>query len=100
MIVGLFVGIWVARYLGPEQFGLLSYAQSFVFLFTAVSTLGLDGIVVKELVKDESNRDELLGTSFSLKLLGAILIFPILAAALFFSLNDLFTNILTDVTQL
>jgi len=50
MGVGLFVGIWVARYLGPEQFGLLSYAQSFVFLFTAIATLGLDGIVVRELV--------------------------------------------------
>jgi O-antigen/teichoic acid export membrane protein len=44
--VGLFVGIWVARYLGPAQFGLLSYAQSFVFLFTAIATLGLDRIVV------------------------------------------------------
>jgi len=76
MFVGLFVGIWVARYLGPEQFGLLSYAQSFVFLFTAIATLGLDGIVVRELVKDESRRDELLGTAFGLKLIGAILILP------------------------
>ena len=33
MTVGLFVGVWVARYLGPEKFGLFSYAQSFVALF-------------------------------------------------------------------
>jgi O-antigen/teichoic acid export membrane protein len=72
MIVGLFVGIWVARYLGPEQFGLFSYAQSFVGLFIAIATLGLDGIVVRELVKDESRRDELIGTAFYLKLIGAI----------------------------
>lgn len=52
IIVGLFVGIWVARYLGPERFGLFSYAQSFVGLFSAIATLGLDGIVVRELVKD------------------------------------------------
>ena len=52
IVVGLFVGIWVARYLGPEQFGLFSYAQSFVGLFTAIATLGLDGIVVRELVKE------------------------------------------------
>ena len=56
MMVGLFIGIWVARYLGPEQFGLFSYAVSFVGLFTAISTLGLDTIVVRELVKNESNR--------------------------------------------
>ena len=28
--VSLFVGIYVARYLGPERFGLLSYALNFV----------------------------------------------------------------------
>ena len=44
------VGLWIARYLGPEDFGLLNYAYSFVFLFTAIATLGLDQIVVKDLV--------------------------------------------------
>jgi len=47
MGVGLFVGIWVTRWIRQEQFGLLSYAQSIVFLFTAIATLGLDGIVTK-----------------------------------------------------
>ncbi len=71
MIVSLFVGIYVARYLGPERFGLLSYANSFVGLFTAIATLGLDGIVVRELVKLPRQRDKLLGTSFLLKVAGA-----------------------------
>jgi len=71
MFMGLFVGIWVARYLGPEDFGLLSYAQSFVFLFVTIATLGLDGIVVRELVKNEAKRDVLIGTAFILKLIGA-----------------------------
>jgi len=30
IVVSLFVGIYVARYLGPERFGLLSYTLSFV----------------------------------------------------------------------
>ena len=51
MVVALFVGVYVARYLGPERFGLLSYAGSFVGLFTAPATLGLDGVIVRELVK-------------------------------------------------
>jgi O-antigen/teichoic acid export membrane protein len=97
MVVGLFVGIWVARYLGPEQFGLLSYAQSFVFLFTAIATLGLDGIVIRELVKDESQRDKLLGTAFVLKLLGAICIFPILAVAIQLTNNDGYINLLVFI---
>lgn len=97
MIVGLFVGIWVARYLGPEQFGLFSFAQSFVGLFTAIATLGLDGIVVRELVKDESRRDELIGTAFYLKLIGAIAVLIVLAVAIQFTSNDQYTNILVFI---
>ena len=97
MIVGLFVGIRVARYLGPEQFGLFSYAQSFVGLFTAIATLGLDGIVIRELVKDESRRDELIGTAFWLKLMGAFAVLAVLAIAVNFTSNDHFTNILVFI---
>jgi len=94
MAVGLFVGIWVARYLGPEQFGLFSYAQSFVALFAAIATFGLDGIVIRELVKDESQRDRLLGTAFILKLAGSILVLSLLAISILFQSNDLQTNTL------
>jgi O-antigen/teichoic acid export membrane protein len=97
MIVGLFVGIWVARYLGPAQFGLFSYAQSFVGLFTAFATLGLDGIVVRELVKDEMRRDELIGTAFWLKLMGAIAVLLILAIAVNFTSNDHATNVIVFI---
>ena len=92
MIVGLFVGIWVARYLGPEQFGLFSYAQSFVGLFTAIATLGLDGIVVRELVKSPKLINKLIGTSFFLKLFGAILTLIILVIAIGFTSNDSYAN--------
>lgn len=74
LAVGLFVGIWVVRYLGPENFGMFSYATSFVGLFIAFSTLGLDSVVVKALVKNNSQRDSLLGTAFILKLVGAFFI--------------------------
>ncbi len=73
MIVGMFVGVWLARYLGPEQFGLYSYALAFVALFGAFATLGLDGIVVRDIVRDPSCKDETLGTAFVLKLIGGTL---------------------------
>ena len=47
-----FCGNLGRKILGPEQFGLFSYAQSFGGLFTAIATLGLDGIVSGRLVKD------------------------------------------------
>ncbi len=75
MLIRFFIGVWIARYLGPERFGLLSYAQSFVSLFSAFATLGLDGIVVRELVKHPEKEGELLGIAFVLKLVGAFLTF-------------------------
>ena len=93
----VFVGIWIARYLGPEQFGLFSYAQSFAALFLVLATLGLDGIVIRELVKDESKADKLIGTAFVLKLIGAIVVFAILAAAVGLTSNDTYTNTLVFI---
>jgi len=88
LAVGLFVGVWVARFLGPEQFGTLSYAQAFVGLFGAFATLGMDGIVIKHLVKDEGNRDLLLGTTFTLKLLGAMVALVIIGIVTVSTSND------------
>src|ERR1051325_10626811 len=68
--VGLFVGVWVARYLGPEQFGLYNYALAFAGLFGAFATLGLDSIVVRDIVSNPANKNEVLGTAFVLKLIG------------------------------
>ncbi len=94
IIVGLFVGIWIARYLGPEQFGLFSYAISFVGLFSTIATLGLNGIVVRELVKNKELKDTLLGTAFFLKLIGAVGVLLFLAIAISFTSNDTYTNLL------
>src|SRR5207249_4046658 len=90
-VVGLLVGVWVARYLGPEQFGLLSYAQSFVLLFGMFATLGLDGFVVRELIRNETRRDTLLGTAFVLKLLGVCMMLVVITVVVFFTRNDKYT---------
>ena len=94
MGVSLFVGIYVARYLGPERYGLLSYANSFVGIFLALATLGLDEVVVRELLKTPEQREKILGTSFLLKLVGTLLMWVAIFAAVPFTENDLQTNIL------
>lgn len=68
-----------------------------VGLFTAIATLGLDGIVIRELVKDESRRDELIGTAFWLKLIGAFGVLLVLAVAVNFTSNDSYTNTLVFI---
>ncbi len=73
MVVGLFVGVWIARYMGPEQFGVYNYALVFVGMFSALSNLGLDGIVVRNVVRDSASKDTILGTAFFLKFAGGII---------------------------
>lgn len=69
-LVGLTVGVWIARYLGPARFGLYSYAIAFVSLFSSIATLGLDRVVVRDLTRATAGHDEILGTAFGLKLVG------------------------------
>ena len=73
MSVGLLVGVWVARYLGPEQFGILNYAIAFVSLFGAIAGLGLNGIVVRDIVHDPQSANVTLGTAFILQVLAGLL---------------------------
>ena len=51
IVSAIFVSIYVARYLGPEQFGLLSYSLAIVAIFMAVSRLGMESILVRDLTK-------------------------------------------------
>ena len=70
---GLFVGVWVARYLGPTQFGSLNFAVAFVSLFGVITTLGLEGIVIREVLHDTRNTPEILGTTLALRGGGGLL---------------------------
>lgn len=73
ILLNLFIGIYVVRYLGSENFGKLSYSTSLIGLFGAIAKLGLDAIVVRNLVKDEVSSQEILGTAFFLKFVGSLL---------------------------
>jgi O-antigen/teichoic acid export membrane protein len=71
MAAGLLVGVWVARYLGPEQYGWLSYAIAVVGTITAFVSLGLNAVVVRELVRTPAAIAEWMGAAFFLKSMGA-----------------------------
>src|SRR5258706_966266 len=94
LFVGMVVGIYIARYLRPESYGLSNYSLSFVSIFSAFSTLGLDQIIVRELAKGPGRRDELLGTGFTLKVVGSVALIVLMAIILVFMDHDPFTNTL------
>lgn len=71
MGVGVVLTALTARHLGPEYFGTLSFALAFVGLFTVVSTLGLDGLLLRDLVRQPERRGPMVGTALAIRLVGA-----------------------------
>ena len=83
LAMSFFIGAWIARYLGPENYGVLSYSIAFAGLFAFIASLGVDGIVSRELVAEPEKKDELLGTAFVLKLIGGFLASSITIVSIF-----------------
>jgi len=67
---GLLVGLWLARYLGPVAFGALNYAIALSLILGAMAALGLDNILVRELVRGPANAPALLGSVAVLRAAG------------------------------
>ncbi len=64
LFTGMFVGAWVARYLGIEQYGLLSYAVAITTIAGALVTLGMESIVLREILRKPDRQNEYLGSAF------------------------------------
>ncbi len=71
LVGGVVVNAWIIRYLGPEQNGILNYALAVVGMFTPLAVLGMDAIIIRDIAKDPTDRHEILGSAFGLRLIGA-----------------------------
>lgn len=76
-ILSMIVGFIIARYLGPGSFGDLSFAEALTAIVAAVGTLGLDSFIIREIIHDPDKRDEILGTSFWLRIGANALLVPL-----------------------
>ncbi len=86
MGLGLLVGVWVARYLGPSSYGDINYAMAFVGIVTVFTTLGLDSIAIRELVNGKKE-EVVVGTTFYARLVVSILTLIALLAYTFWGLD-------------
>ena len=73
IILGIVVGAWVARYLGPDRFGVLAYVVAVVSIFQAVAQLGIDSIVVRDIAQRPADASAVLGTALHLRLAAGVL---------------------------
>lgn len=73
MAISVVLGFITARYLGTSNFGVIKYCAAYVAFFTSVCTLGLEGIIVKEIVADRNKSGEIVGTGILMRLASSIL---------------------------
>lgn len=92
LLGGLLVGIFVARYLGPEQYGLMSYVMSYVALFQVLASFGLDNIEIREESKRPEEKDKIIGTAFTLKVCFALITMLLVAVTVWIFEADSFTK--------
>lgn len=72
IVLSITVGAWVARHLGPANFGQLAYALAMLALFQAACSLGLDGPVIRDISQNRAQAAPILGSAFRLRLLSGI----------------------------
>lgn len=73
MVLSFIIGMISARYLGPENFGVINYAAAIVAFFTSFASLGMEGVLVNEFTRKEYKSSEVLGTSLVIGLVSSII---------------------------
>lgn len=72
MMISLVIGAISARYLGPSNYGLLNYGTSLINLMVTLTALGLDEVIMNDLVNDRDHRSKILGTALCMRLVASI----------------------------
>ena len=77
----------MARILGPEKYGILSYLLAFIFLFTAISSLGINPLVTNKVIKKPKNFSGIILNSYYLRIISSIISYIIFLILIYFLSN-------------
>lgn len=98
MVISLFIGVISARYLGPTNYGTINYVASYISFFTIFCALGLEGIVVKEMISKREQEGIILGSGIAMRLIAGVLsMIAVCVIVYFLNPND---SVLLTVTFL
>ncbi|MCR5316238.1 MAG: flippase [Bacteroidaceae bacterium] len=100
LLSSLFVGIVVARHLGPEQYGLMDYVISYVFLFQTFAIFGLDSIEIREEARGLEPYQKIIGTAFTLKVFLGVICIAASVLTSWFMDADAYTTLLVAIYSL
>lgn len=70
-LLGMVISMLTARFLGPSKFGLINYAASIVAFVTPIMYLGLNAVLVQEIINFPEKEGQTLGTAILMSLTSA-----------------------------
>ena len=73
MVLSFFISILTARYLGPSNYGTISYVNAYVAFFTSLCTLGINSVIIKDFVENPQEQGEAIGTTLLMRFMSSIL---------------------------
>ena len=73
LFTGFFVGLWLARYLGPQNYGNFNYLLAWLGMFNAIAWLGVGETIMRDMVRDRSDEGRILGSALLIRLTGSLL---------------------------
>lgn len=72
MVIAFLATAYIARSLGPQNYGELSYAISFVGLFSFLSSLGVEQILYRETIRYPEKRNVYLGSAIGTRIIASL----------------------------
>lgn len=89
MLISFISTLYIARSLGPSNYGEIGYAISFVALFSFIASFGIDSVLYRELIKYPEQKNSILGSALAIRLTASLIALTAsISTAFFFSTND------------
>ena len=87
--LNIFLTIILARNLGPEDFGLLNYLLAFLYLFTSISSLGMNPVLTNKIINDGAKfKYNLILNAYYIRFFFSILCYLIFLSLIYLLNND------------
>lgn len=74
LLNSLIIGIWLARYLGPADYGVYTYVISLSLALAPISSFGLTNTITKEIKLGPQDEGRILGTATAMRIFGAVVV--------------------------
>lgn len=88
MVLSFVIGLLTARYLGPNNYGIINYAGAYTTFFTAFCTLGINSVIIKDFIDHPDEEGEAIGTTLVLRLLSSFFSLCMISGIVWISEND------------